>query len=246
MRKDPLDFLPRVSKAQVMEEYLEIECTKDQTSGSSRSPTFALRLALSVVGGAPREGCIPLRFFTNNSIQIYQGLPRHPLNKLHHITGETTSQGIVNFVFPNHLETKLNFEDRYRLSESLPSNIREWFNPVLVILKRIVQEKWKPPPINVLNFSAGERAPWIIRAEHLCGQVPDGTHRVLAYTLLSSELPDFLVPIRVLQIHPVVLAIANSVTLSIRLLMDPLHTPVFKNKRFGGSAFFVPMEDRDI
>ena len=93
MGTDPLAYLPKVSKAQVMQEYREKECSKDKTSSPTQSPTFALRLALSVVGGHPREGFVPLRFFSENDIQVYQGLPSHNLYKLHRITGETSSRG---------------------------------------------------------------------------------------------------------------------------------------------------------
>ena len=93
---------------------------------------------------------------------------------------------------------------------------------------------------------SGKTSTLDLRAEHLCGQVPDGTHRVLAYTLLGSELPDLIVPIRVLRIHPLALAIANAFTMAVRLLQDPFRTPHFKTKRFKGSAFFIPMQNRDV
>jgi len=242
MRIDTLAHLPKVPKAQVMREYRNIECSKEQGKEPTRSPTFALRLALSVVGNTPREGFIPLKFFSENDIQIYLGLPFHPLNKLLHFTDATTSRQVVNVIFPYHLEKKLTLENRYRPLDSLPENLKEWIEPVQIILKKMIQGDWDPPPINVLNFTGGKRAPWMIRAEHLCGQVPDGTHRVLAYTLLGSEFPEIAVRIRVLGIHSLALAISNGMTMGIRFLLDPFRAGTFKNKRFGGAANFVPTE----
>lgn len=235
-----LDSLPAISKSQVMQEYLDTEYSRDHEPEPPRNPTLALRLALSLAGRRPREGFVPLRFFSENDIQVYIGLPTHPLNKLLHFTGETTSRGIVKQIFPAHRNENLPFEERYRPATLLPAGIRKWVDPVCIISAKIMREGWCPPPINVLNFTKRKYAPRIVRAEHLCGQVPDGTHRVLAYTLLGSTLPEFPVYVRVLQIHLPFLAIANLITLTIRFLLDPSGTAAFNKKRFGGSAFFTP------
>jgi hypothetical protein len=242
MRTNPLDYLPSIPKIQVMREYQAIESSKILKEGSSRRPTMALRLALSVFGNSPREGFVPMGFFAEEDIQIYLGLPNHLLNKLLIFSGHTTSRKIVQIVFPKHQKKELPVEERFTSEESLPAELKAWVEPISDIIKRIKQEGWKPPPLNVLNFVGGKNAFWLIRAEHLCGQVPDGTHRVLAYTILGSEFPEMSVPIRVLHIHPLALVVVNCITIIMRFCMDPFHTPAFIKKRFEGSACFMPTE----
>lgn len=240
MSSDPFASLRSVSKVRVMREYLDMEHSDERNRGLPRSPTLALRLALSVAGGTPKEGFIPLRFFSENDIQVYLGPPNHPLGKLLRFTGETTSLAIAKKVFPDHLEKRMTFKERYKPAHNLPADLRDWFHPIPIIIKKIMEGNWDPPPIHVLNFSPGKLKPWIIRAEHFCGQVPDGSHRVLAYTLLGSEFPEIPIRVRVLKIHLPVLAITNGITLGVRFLMDPFHSAAFIKKRFGGSAFFPP------
>ena len=242
MRTDPLDLLPSISKIQVMNEYRSIESSKIPEESPSRKPTMALRLALSVFGSFPKEGYVPMGFFAEEDVQIYLGLPNHPLNKLLLFTGQTTSRMIVDAVFPKHREKGIPPETRFLHAESLPLRLKAWLNPVSNIIKRVSQDGWEPPPLNVLNFRQGRNGPWICRAEHLSGQVLDGTHRVLAYTILGSEFPNTPVRIRLHYIHPAVLAILNSLTIAIRFFMDPFRTLAYVKKRFGGSACFKPIE----
>lgn len=244
MKTDPLDYLPSIPKIHVMREFRKVERSKHPKEGSSRRPTLALQLALSVFGSSPKEGFVPMKFFAEEDIQIYLGLPTHPLNKLLLFTGQTTSRKIVDAVFPRHKDKGMPPEARFSPSERLPAELKAWLKPVSNIMNRIRQEGWDPPPLHVLNFREGRNGPWICRTEHLCGQVLDGTHRILAYTILGSDYPDTQVHVRVLNIHPVVLAIVNSISISIRYIMDPFRTPAYVKKRFGGSACFMPMENQ--
>lgn len=226
-------------KKKVMQEYLDIERSKLPDESQSRRPTLALRLALSIFGGHPQLGYIPRRFFAEQDIQIYVGLPTHPLNQLVQITGETTARKIVQAVYPRLQDMSLSFEARYLPDDSLPTELQSWLMRVSSIVYKVKVQGWDPPLINALHFRQGDNIPWILRAEHLCGQIPDGSHRVLANTILAREDPDSLVRIRILSIHPVVLAILNSLTLPLRFCLDPAGTPNFIQKRFKGSANFL-------
>jgi len=244
MKIDPLDPLPRIPKSLVMQDYRTLERGRIQKQevASHRGPTLALRLALSVFGSSPREGIVPLRFFAEENIQIYLGLPSHPLNRLFLFARETTARKIVDAVFPKHRDSRLSSAERFALAENLPIGLEAWLEPIQSILESIIKGGWDPPPIYVLNFRGGKKVPWIARAEHLCGQVADGTHRVLAYTMLGSDFPDISVRARVLSIHPVALAFANGLTLMLRFILDPFRVPEFIKKRFGASACFSPQE----
>jgi hypothetical protein len=179
-----------------------------------------------------------MRFFAEEDIQIYLGPPTHPLNGLLRFSGQTTSRKIVDAVFPRHRNKELSVEERLRIAEGLPKDLKPWLVEVLRIIMRIRQDGYEPPPISVLNFQTPKRDPWICRAEHLCGQVPDGTHRIIAYTVLGAEFPEMPVRVRVLCIHPLLLAVVNSLTIALSYLVDPLGTSDFVKKRFGGSADF--------
>lgn len=240
MRSDPFDFLPSIPKSQVLGEFRRIERSKASEERPPRRPTLALRLSLSVFGHSPREGFIPMRFFSEEDIQIYMGLPNHRLNWLMLFTGQTTSRKIADIVYPRHREIGLPIEERFAPTESLPVALKSWLEPVSIIISRVRQGVWTPEPLYVLNFRADRNDPWIIRAEHLCGQVPDGTHRILAYAMLGSEFPDVSVRVRVLCIRPWALAGMNCITIPMRMCMDPVHTPEFLKKRFSGSATFRP------
>ena len=229
MKTGPSAFLPGIPKA--------------QKKAPSRRPTMALRLARSVLGHPPREGVVPMRFFAEEDIQIYLGMPNHPLNGLLRLSGQTTSRMIVDAVFPRHREKRLSADERLRFAEGLPEDLKPWLTQVLWIIGRIRQDGWEPPPICVLNFRKPRKDPWICRAEHLCGQVPDGTHRVLAYTVLGAEFPEMPVSVRVLCIHPVLLAVVNSLTIALSYFVDPRGTSVFVKKRFVGSATFNPTNE---
>ncbi|MEW5901008.1 MAG: hypothetical protein AB1715_06050 [Acidobacteriota bacterium] len=181
-----------------------------------------------------------MKFFSEEDIQIYIGLPNHRLNKLLLFTGQTTSRKIVGIAYPRYREIGLPFKERFAPAESLPETVKSWLEPVSIIIRRISQGGWTPEPLDVLNFRAGRNEPWIIRAEHLCGQVPDGTHRILAYAILGSEFPNVPVRVRVLWIRPWALAAMNCMTILVRFCMDPVHAPEFLKKRFSGSARFVP------
>ncbi len=240
MRTDLLDHLPSIPKIQVMLDYKALERSKISNEGPSRRPTMALRLALSAFGNLPREGFVPMGFFAKEDVQIYLGLPNHVLNKLLIFSGHTTSRKIAQDIFPWHQRKELAAEERFATDENLPAELNTWIQPILDIIKKIREDGWRPPPLHVLNFIGGKNALKLMRAEHLCGQVLDGTHRVLAYTILGSEFPEKPVPIRVLHIHPFVLAIVNCLTIFLRFCMDPFRTPAFLKKRFEGSARFMP------
>lgn len=197
-----------------------------------RPPTLALKLALSPFGRGPKEGWIPMGFFACKDIQIYMGLPSHPLQKLLSLTGHTTSRKIVDALFPDFRKENRPLDLRYRPKEGLPRELVPWLDAVSAIVKRIKNDKWNPPPVCVLKITGGDKAIWIARSEHLCGQVPDGTHRVLAYTMLGTEYPENSVPVRMLEIHPAALAAVNILTIFLRFVMDPIHTPSYIKKRF--------------
>lgn len=240
MRNAPFDVLPTISKSRVLREFRRSERSKASGERPPRRPTLALGLSLSVFGLSPREGFVPMRFFSEEDVQIYLGLPIHQLNRLLLFTGQTTARKIVDIVYPRHREIGLPFEERFAPAESLPVPLKSWLEPVSIIIDRIRNDGWMPEPLHVLNFRAERAIPWISRAEHLCGQVPDGTHRILAYAMLGSELPDVPVHVRVLCIRPWALAAMNCLTIFMRFCMDPVHTPKFLKKRFSGSARFVP------
>jgi len=240
MTTDPSDFLPGIPKDRILVESRRLGESKARKKAPSRRPTMALRLALSAFAHPPREGVVPMRFFTEEDIQIYLGMPNHPLNGLLRLSGQTTSRKIVDAVFPRHRDKRLSAEERLRVAEGLPDDLKPWLARVLRIIARIRQDGWEPPPISVLNFRKPRRDPWICRAEHLCGQVPDGTHRVLAYTVLGAEFPEMPVSVRVLCIHPVLLGVVNSLTITLSYFVDRRGTSVFVKKRFAGSASFDP------
>jgi hypothetical protein len=168
--------------------------------------------------------------FAEKDIQIYLGLPTHPLNGLLRFSGQTTSRKIVDAVFPWHRDKSLSIGERLRFAEGLPDNLKHWLAVVSRMITKIREEAWEAPPISVLNFQAPKSEPWICRAEHLCGQVPDGAHRVLAYTVLADEFPERPVRVRVLGIHPFALAIVNSLTIALSFLIDPLGTPLLSKR----------------
>ncbi len=240
MRSDQFNFLPALPKSQVWRDFRRIERSTISEEKPPRGPTLALKLSLSVFGHPPREGLIPMKFFSEEDIQVYMGLPNHQLNRLMLFTGQTTSRKIVEVVYPRYRETGLPFNDRFAPAESLPLTLKLWLEPVSIIIRRIIQDGWSPHPLYVLNFEADGNGPWIVRAEHLCGQVADGTHRILAYAMLGSEFPNVSVRVRVLGIRPWALAFMNCLTIFARLCMDPVHTPGFLKKRFSGSARFIP------
>ena len=221
-----------ISNDWVKNQSRRLEHFKSGKDGWTRPPTLALKLALSPFGRGAREGWIPMGFFACRDIQIYMGLPFHALQRLLSLTGYTTSRKIVDGVFPDFRKKNMPFDLRYRPKEGLPPELVPWLNGVTTIVKRIKMDKWNPPPLCVLNITGGEKATRIARSEHLCGQVPDGTHRVLAYTMLGTELPEKPVPVRVLEIHPAALAAVNIATVSLRFMMDPIHTPSYIKKRF--------------
>jgi hypothetical protein len=233
------DFLPDGSSSELTRPLGRQESRAGKKT-HPRGPTIAMKLALSAFGQPQREGFVPMGFFAEKDIQTYLGLPNHPLNGLLRLSGQTTSRKIVDAVFPWHRDKGLPIEERLRFAEGLPDNLKSWLAVVLRMIRKIREEDWEAPPISVLNFRAPRRDPWICRAEHLCGQVPDGAHRVLAYTLLADEFPEKLVRVRVLGIPPLLLAFVNSLTIALSFLIDPLGTPAFVQKRFKGSASFSP------
>ena len=205
---------------------------------STRRPPLALQLAKSVFGRPPREGFVPMRFFAEEDVQVYLGLPSHHLHGLLRFSGQTTSRKIVEAVFPRYREKELPFKERLAFAEDLEEEQKPWLVDVLSMVEKIRDDGWDTPPISVLNFPKPKGGPWICRAEHLSGQVPDGAHRVLAYTLLADEFPERPVRVRVLGIHPLLLAVMNGLTIALSFLIDPLGTPAFIKKRFKGSAHF--------
>ena len=227
-----------ISNDWVKNQSRRLEHFKSGKDSWARPPTLALKLALSPFGRGVREGWVPMGFFACKDIQIYIGLPFHALQRLLSLTGHTTSRKIVDAVFPDFRKKNMPFDLRYKPKEGLPRKLVPWLDAVTAIVKRIKMDKWSPPPVCVLNITGGEKAPRIVRSEHLCGQVPDGTHRVLAYTMLGTESPEKPVPVRVLEIHPAALAAVNIATISLRFMMDPIHTPSYIKKRFDGPVDF--------
>ena len=209
----------------------------------ARRPPLALQLANSVFGRPPREGFVPMRFFAEEDVQVYLGLPNHPLNGLLRFSGQTTSRQIAQAVFPRHREKGLPLEERLTFAEDLPEEQKPWLADVLSMVVKIREDGWETPPISVLNFPKPKGGLWICRAEHLSGQVPDGAHRLLAYTLLADEFPERPVRVRVLGIHPLLLAFMNCLSIALSLLIDPFNTPAFVKKRFKGSAHFHPTHE---
>lgn len=241
MRTDPLDHLPSIPKIQVMGDFKAQENAKKVNKGSSRRPTLALKIALSVFGNLPKSGFVPMEFFAKEDVQLYLGLPSHTLNKLVLFSGNTSSRKIAQDIFPLHHKREMAIEQRLATHKNLPAELETWVEPTLDIIKKIRQDGWNPPPLYVLNFSGGKNGFRLIRAEHLCGQVLDGTHRVLAYSILGAEFPERPIPITVLHIHSFALAIINCLTIFLRFCMDPFRTPSFLKKRFEGSARFMPL-----
>lgn len=216
----------------------KLEHFKSGEDSGGRPPTLALKLALSPFGREAKDGWVPMGFFACKDIQIYTGLPFHPLQRLLPLTGHTTSRKIADAVFPDFRKKSVPPDLRYRPKEGLPPELVSWLDMVTAIVKRIKSDEWTPPPVCVLRITGGEKAPRIARSEHLCGQVADGNHRVLAYTMLGAESPEKPVPVRVLEIHPAALAAVNISTLVLRFLMDPIHTPSYIKKRFDGAVDF--------
>jgi hypothetical protein len=238
MTTDPADFLPDGSPVKILAGLLR----RQESPAGKRAPSWrqpmALKLALSVFGQPQRDGFVPMRLFAEEDIQVYLGLPTHSLNGLLRFSGQTTSRKIVDAVFPWHRDKSLSIGERLRFAEGLPDNLKPWLAVVLRMIRKIREEAWEAPPISVLNFRAPRRDPWICRAEHLSGQVPDGAHRVLAYTLLGAEFPERPVRVRVLGIRPGLLAVVNSLTIALSYFVDPFGTSDFVRKRFKGSAHF--------
>lgn len=238
-RQDLLGHFQLIPKHRVREEYRQMEKDKTGENDWPRPPTLGLRLALSSFGRPAKEGSIPLAFFARKDIQIYLGFPFHPLQKIFHFSGHTTSRKIVETVFPDFLKRQLPSDIRYKPIRGLPSELDPWLKAVTAIVKKLQKGIWVPPPICILDFKCDESSSWIVRTEHLCGQVPDGTHRVLAYTMVGIDFPEKKVPVRLLEIRPAALAAVNIATISLRLMMDPLRTPSYIKKRFKVDALFV-------
>jgi hypothetical protein len=239
MTADSSGFLPDGSPSELTRPLRRQESRVDRKA-RPRRPTIAMKLALSALGRPQQEGFVPMGFFAEQDIQIYLGPPTHSLNGLLRFSGQTTSRKIADAVFPWHRDEGLPIEERLSFAEGLPDNLKPWLAVVLRMIRKIREEDWEAPPISVLNFRTPRRDPWICRAEHLCGQVPDGAHRVLAYSVLGAEFPERLVRVRVLGIHPFALAVVNSLTIVLSFLVDPVSTPAFVQKRFRGSAYFSP------
>ena len=196
------------------------------------SPTLARRLAASPVGGPSRECLVPISVFLWDEVQLFSGFPTNPVFQLFRETGETTSVGISEALYPKYRDLNLPSEQRFELRTGLPPRIEEWLRPIAGIIRRAREGGGDGSPVILLDLRRGGNIPSFFCVETLSGQVPDGNHRVLAYTLLAPEVPDCRVRVRIVSIHPAVLAIANGLTLALCFVMDPIHTPGFAKKRF--------------
>jgi len=197
------------------------------------SPTLAMRLAASPVGGPSRERLVPISLFLRDEVQLFSGFPTNPVSRIFRETGETTSVGISAALYPKYRDLDLPPEKRFELRTGLPPRVEEWLRPIAGIIRRAREDGGDGSPVILLDSRRGGDIPSFFRVETLSGQVPDGNHRVLAYTLLAPEVPDCRVRVRFVSIHPAALAIANGLTLALCFVMDPVHTPGFARKRFG-------------
>ncbi len=197
------------------------------------SPTLAMRLAASPVGGPARECLVPISVFLRDEVQLFSGFPTNPVSRIFRETGETTSAGVAAALYPKYRDLDLPPEQRFELRPGLPHRVEEWLRPIAGLTRTAREGGGDGSPVILLDTRRGEDIAPFFSLETLSGQVPDGNHRVLAYTLLAPEVPDCRVRVRFVSIHPAVLAVSNCLTLALRFLMDPVHTPGFARKRFG-------------
>lgn len=237
-----LIHLVDVSKPQVLTDYRRAEQAKTGEYGPVRPPTVALRLAASIFGEYAKEGSLPMRVFAEADIQVYSGMPWNDSSALFRFTGETTVRRIADILYPRHGRTNLPLSERHRPADDLPEQVEAWLRPIPRMIESIRTREWVPCPVILLNFRERLHTPWLFRAETLCGQVPDGTHRALAYVLMAADTPDEPVRVRVLSIHPCVLGLLNCATLALRFIADPGGTPAFARRRFAGSALLAPLD----
>jgi hypothetical protein len=237
-----LAHLADVPRSRALADYRTAERAKGAEHGPARAPTIALRLAASVFGLYAKEGHLPARVFAEEDIQVYSGVPYNDSAAVFRATGETVARKIVAALFPHRGELGSPPCERYRPVDGLPDSLRAWLKPIPGMIEGIRTRRWSPPALNLLNFEQGGDIPWFLKAETLCGQVPDGTRRVLAYVLMAAETPEELVHVRILSIRPAALGLLNGATLALRFILDPRGTREFARKRFAGAAFLVPTD----
>jgi len=235
-----------ISKARLLRDYRDDQGNIRSGEGEARGPTLALRLAASIFGECPHEHFVPIRVFAQQNVQIFSGFPANHAFWLFRVTGETTSGRIVAALYPKYRDLGLPPEKRFELKAGLPGHVEEWIRPVPEIIKKTKEGGANRSPVILLDLNRRKSIPRFLRVETLSGQVPDGSHRVLAYTLLASENPDCQVRVRIVSIHPVALALVNCLTLALSFIMNPFHTFKFSKKRFADSASFeLPEEAED-
>ena len=213
---------------------------KDKPAAATplRIPALGLLLATSFMGKRPREVTVPARFFLDHDVQLFCGFPWNSAFFLFKETGETTTRKIAESLFPWHKDISRPLKDRLNTVEGLSLRLKKWLEPIPDMVRDIQIRKMSPPPLFVLDLSANDTAFWITKAETLCGQMADGSHRALAYALLSPEDPKYQVAARILSIHPLGLAISNCLTLALCFFMSPRWCLRLIRRRFTGSVSF--------
>jgi len=227
-----------ISKKRILLDFKQEEKRKHPGASAPRGVTFALRVATSVFGGPAKEGAVAARVFAESAVQVFIGFPLNPAFALFRATGETTAGKIVEILFPRRGGQILPNGDLEKLVDDLPANLKTWLAPTLSVLENLRNGNDRMPPVIVLSLPQKKRTPWFLRAETLCGQVPDGTRRVLAFALFAREVPDLPVRVRVLSVPRFLLAAANCSTVALSFCMSPRWTFRFLKKRFGGAASF--------
>jgi hypothetical protein len=227
---------PTVSKARLLRDFRDDQGSAEPGQITPKRPTLALRLAVSVFGGRPRERSIPIRVFDEGDVQIFSGFPANPASWLFRVTGKTTSRGTAEVLYPKYRDLGLPPEKRFQLRAGLPGPVEDWLRSIPGILKKERESPMSRSPVMLLNVKGKKTFPRLCRVETLCGQVPDGSHRVLAYTLLAPENPDAQVRVRIVTIQPIALALVNCLTLALYFVMNPFLTHKFMMNRFSGTA----------
>jgi len=230
--KDQSPSLPSISKSRLKREY-KASLNTDTAGFIHRNlPPLAFVLGTSIFGQTPKEGFVKLRVLAEKNVQIFVGFPSNNVSTLFRFTGETTARKIVNRLYPMHKMRDLSFKERFRLADGVPSNLNDWLKPIPEILRSFNENYEQNTPLHILNFHNENKFPKFVRYETLSGQVPDGNHRILAYTILAHDYPEYTLRVRILSLHPAVLAVFNIFTLLVWVLMDPFHAPRFIRKRF--------------
>jgi len=234
-----------VSKSRLLEDYRDDQVRADIGSQKPAGPTLALRLAASLFGGRPREHYVPIGVLAERNLQVFSGFPVNPASWIFRVTGETTSRGIAEALYPNYQDTRLPPEKRLELRAGLPRQAEAWLRSIPGIVTKVREGRMDCSPVILLEGRGHKDLPRFFIVENLSGQVPDGSHRMLAFALLAPENPDARVRVKTVTIHPLVLALVNCLTSALYFLMNPFRAPGFLRKRFSGTAPLEFPEDAD-